>query len=163
MKKIYKIIFLLGSSSLIIGLSGVILLVVVLWNFGRDLPDFNQLASYQPPTVTRMHAGDGRLLAEFSREKRVFVPIESIPRLVVQAFLSAEDKNFFEHQGIDFLGIGRAVLINLKRLGTGQRLVGASTITQQVAKNFLLTNLRILFSFDHREVGGQSYFLHFEN
>ncbi|MBD21539.1 MAG: hypothetical protein CMM37_10925, partial [Rhodospirillaceae bacterium] len=78
MKKIYKIIFLLGSSSLIIGLSGVILLVVVLWNFGRDLPDFNQLASYQPPTVTRMHAGDGRLLAEFSREKRVFVPIESI-------------------------------------------------------------------------------------
>tara|TARA_Y100001934_G_scaffold70774_1_gene87956 strand:+ start:3935 stop:6391 length:2457 start_codon:yes stop_codon:yes gene_type:complete len=140
MKKIYKIIFLFGSSVLILGLSGVVLLVVVLWNFGRDLPDFNQLANYQPPTVTRIHAGDGSLLTEFSKEKRVFVPIESIPLLVIQAFLSAEDRKFFEHQGIDFLGIGRAILINLKRLGTSQRLVGASTITQQVAKNFLLTN-----------------------
>jgi len=140
MKRIFKFILMLGTAGLSFIVLGVGLLVAILWHFGRELPDFKQLASYQPPTVTRVHAGDGSLLAEFAREKRVFVPIEAIPRMVLKAFLSAEDKNFYEHRGIDVLGVARAIFTNLKRLGSGQRLVGASTITQQVAKNFLLTN-----------------------
>jgi penicillin-binding protein 1A len=90
--------------------------------------------------VTRVHAGDGSLLAEYATEKRVFVPIEAIPRRVVNAFLSAEDKNFYDHPGIDFISVARAVLTNVANLWSDRRPVGASTITQQVAKNFLLTN-----------------------
>ena len=114
--------------------------LAVFWYYGRDLPDYQQLADYQPPVVTRVHAGDGRMLAEFAREKRVFVPIEAMPKRIVHAFLSAEDKNFYSHPGIDFVGVARAVVTNISRLGSQQRLVGASTITQQVAKNFLLSN-----------------------
>ena len=110
------------------------------YHYARDLPDYRQLAKYDPPTVTRVHAGDGRLLAEFSLEKRVYVPIQSIPPRVISAFLSAEDKNFFYHAGVDFRSVARAVVTNVINLGTGRRPVGASTITQQVAKNFLLTN-----------------------
>ena len=112
----------------------------VLHHFGRALPDYRQLATYEPDVMTRVHAGDGRLLAEFAVEKRAFVPIEAIPRRIVDAFLSAEDKSFYEHSGIDFTGVARAVLINVRNIATGRRPVGASTITQQVAKNFLLTN-----------------------
>ncbi len=90
--------------------------------------------------MTRVHAGDGRLLAEFAKEKRVYVPIEAMPKRIVRAVLSAEDKNFYSHTGIDITGIARAIVTNISRIGSGQRLVGASTITQQVAKNFLLTN-----------------------
>ncbi len=109
-------------------------------NFGRDLPEYRQLADYEPPVMTRVYAGDGRLLAEYAVEKRVFVPIKAMPRRVVQAFLAAEDKNFYIHPGVDVLGVVRAALINIRNLGTSKRPVGASTITQQVAKNFLLTN-----------------------
>src|SRR5262245_53951603 len=108
--------------------------------YGTGLPDYRQLADYQPPTVTRMHAGDGRLLAEFAHEKRVFVPVEAIPKRVIQAFLAAEDKNFYSHPGIDPLSVVRAAVTNLTRVMADRRPVGASTITQQVAKNFLLTN-----------------------
>jgi penicillin-binding protein 1A len=108
--------------------------------YSAGLPDYRQLADYQPPTVTRLHAGDGRLLAEFAHEKRVFVPVEAIPKRVIQAFLAAEDKNFYAHPGIDPLSIVRAVITNLGRLMDDRRPVGASTITQQVAKNFLLSN-----------------------
>ncbi len=108
--------------------------------FGRGLPDYHQLADYEPPVTTRVHAGDGRLLAEYAAEKRVFVPVGAMPKLIVNAVLSAEDKNFFSHPGIDLFGVARAVLINLRNLGKDRRLVGASTITQQVAKNFLLSN-----------------------
>ncbi|MEE2969563.1 MAG: penicillin-binding protein 1A [Pseudomonadota bacterium] len=114
--------------------------VWLFYHYGRDLPDYQQLADYQPPMVTRMHAGDGRLLAEFAKEKRVFVPIDAMPKLVIKAFLSAEDKTFYDHPGIDILGIVRAMLTNISRIGSNRRPVGASTITQQVAKNFLLTN-----------------------
>ncbi len=120
-----------------IGVGGVI---YVFNKFGQDLPDYRQLADYEPPVMTRVHAGDGRLLAEYAIERRVFVPIRAMPRRVVNAFLSAEDKNFYSHPGIDFIGVGRAVIVNLKNLGKQRRMVGASTITQQVAKNFLLTN-----------------------
>ena len=140
MKKLFKILAALSALSLLLGVIGVAVIVGVFWHFGQGLPDYKQLASYEPPTVTRIHAGDGSLLAEFAREKRAFVPIGSIPKAVVKAFLSAEDKKFYEHLGVDFVGVARAVLTNLRRMGTNQRLVGASTITQQVAKNFLLTN-----------------------
>ena len=111
----------------------------VLYKFGLGLPDYKQLADYEPPITTRVHAGDGRLLAEYAEEKRVFVPQDVMPRLVIQAFLSAEDKNFFYHPGVDPKSIARAIFSNIKNILSGRRLVGASTITQQVAKNFLLT------------------------
>ena len=110
------------------------------YHYARDLPDYRQLAKYDPPTVTRVHAGDGRLLAEFSLEKRVYVPIQAIPQRVINAFLAAEDKNFYNHPGVDFRSVIRAIVTNIVNIGRGRRPVGASTITQQVAKNFLLTN-----------------------
>ncbi len=115
-------------------------LAYLVWRYDRDLPDYRQLADYRPPTVTRVHAGDGRLLAEYAREKRVFVPVSAIPARVKNAFVAAEDKNFYRHFGIDPLGIVRAAIDNLRRLRENRRPVGASTITQQVAKNFLLSN-----------------------
>ncbi len=110
------------------------------YHYGRGLPDYKQLADYNPPMVTRVYAGDGRLLAEYAREKRVFVPIAAIPKRVIKAFIAAEDRNFYSHPGVDFLGTARAAFTDLTRLGSDRRPVGASTITQQVAKNFLLTN-----------------------
>ncbi|MCO6186425.1 penicillin-binding protein 1A [Rhizobium sp. L1K21] len=105
----------------------------------KDLPDYEVLAKYEPPVTTRVHASDGQLIAEYARERRLFLPIQAIPDRVKAAFLSAEDKNFYNHPGLDIQGLARAVVINLQNLGTGRRPVGASTITQQVAKNFLLT------------------------
>ncbi len=125
---------------MILGLLGGAGVLYVFYYYGRDLPDYTQLADYDPPTVTRVHAGDGRLLTEYATEKRVYVPIQAIPLRVVNAFLSAEDKNFYHHAGIDPISIVRAVVTNLANLGKSRRPVGASTITQQVAKNFLLTN-----------------------
>ena len=108
--------------------------------YTKDLPDYKQLKEYTPSIISRLYTGNGTLLAEFSAEKRVFIPIESIPDLIKKAFVSAEDKNFFDHKGVDFQSISKAVLINIKNLYEGKRLVGASTITQQLAKNFLLSN-----------------------
>lgn len=127
----------LGFIAVIAGMAGVFGYLAYV---GRDLPDFSALKDYEPPVVTRVHTGDGRLMAEFSTERRVFVPVEEIPALVIKAFLAAEDKNFYNHSGVDYRAITRAMLSNLKALGTGRRPKGASTITQQVAKNFLLTN-----------------------
>jgi penicillin-binding protein 1A len=132
-------LLMLGFSLGIIGIIGGGLAIAgILFYFGRDLPDYSALTNYDPPIVTRAYAADGRLLAEFAFEKRVFVPITEVPELVKQAFMSAEDKNFYTHPGIDPTGIIRAVLTNLKNTGSDRRLKGASTITQQVAKNFLL-------------------------
>ncbi len=108
--------------------------------FGRGLPDYTQLARYEPAMVTRVHAGDGRLLAEYAVEHRVFVPIKAMPKRVINAFLAAEDKNFYRHPGVDFVSVLRAMARNLINYSSQRRLQGASTITQQVAKNFLLTN-----------------------
>jgi penicillin-binding protein 1A len=113
---------------------------LVIKHYGGDLPDYTQLATYDPPLVTRVHAGDGRLLAEYAVENRVFVPIRAVPKRLSNAFLSAEDKSFYTHPGVDVSGLIRAVVTNLGHLGSDKRPVGASTITQQVAKNFLLTN-----------------------
>ena len=116
--------------------------VFLFWHFGRGLPDYHQLAHYEPSVTTRVYGGDGRLVAEYAKERRLFVPLEAIPQRVKDAFLAAEDKGFYTHPGVDFTGVARAVVINLRNRGMGadRRPVGASTITQQVAKNFLLTN-----------------------
>ena len=112
---------------------------VVVWHFQQDLPDYTQLKNYEPPVMTRVHAGDGSLLAEYARERRLYLPSASIPPLVKEAFISAEDKNFYTHNGVDYEGIGRALTVLVQG---SKRAQGASTITQQVAKNFLLTNER---------------------
>jgi penicillin-binding protein 1A len=139
-KRLFRFVasLVLGAVALAV-LAGVGLFVLV-ERYGAELPDYRQLATYEPPTMTRIHAGDGRLLAEYAREKRVFVPADAIPDRVKQAFIAAEDKNFYHHPGIDVVGIGRALLSNVQRLGSSRRPEGASTITQQVAKNFLLSN-----------------------
>ncbi|MCJ7527300.1 MAG: transglycosylase domain-containing protein, partial [Methyloceanibacter sp.] len=111
----------------------------VLWKVSSELPDYEVLAKYEPPVMTRIHANDGALIAEFSRERRIYVPITAIPSCVIDAFISAEDKNFYQHGGLDVQGIIRAVVTNMSNMQSGRRSVGASTITQQVAKNFLLT------------------------
>lgn len=122
-----------------LGLVGVAVAAIYLVSyFGSDLPDYSQLKSYDPPVLTRVYAGDGRLMEEYAQEKRVFVPIEAMPDLVKHAYIAAEDKNFYTHQGIDYVGIARAALKNFKN--PGKRPEGASTITQQVAKNFLLSS-----------------------
>lgn len=106
----------------------------------KELPDYEVLAKYEPPVMTRVHASDGSLMAEYARERRMYLPIQAVPNRVKAAFISAEDKTFYEHHGLDFGGLARAVLTNVKNLGSGRRPVGASTITQQVAKNFLLSS-----------------------
>ena len=111
-----------------------------LWYFSIGLPDYKKLSNYQPPISSRVYSEDGKLIAEYALQKRLFVPFESIPEVVINSFLSAEDKNFFSHPGIDAKGILRATLNNIKNISQNKRLEGASTITQQVAKNFLLTN-----------------------
>ena len=115
-------------------------LLWVFWTYGKDLPDYHQLAKYEPPVVTRIHAGDGALLAEYANQKRLFVPVEAIPPRLIHAFLSAEDSGFYSHFGIDPQAMLRAAITNAKNYGRGRRPIGASTITQQVTKNFLLTN-----------------------
>ncbi len=111
-----------------------------MWNFSNNIPDYKFLKNYKPPVSSKVYSGDGDLVANFSTEKRIFVPYRSIPENVINAFLSAEDKNFFSHPGVDAKGVLRAVINNIKNIMTSKRLEGASTITQQVAKNFLLSN-----------------------
>ena len=117
-----------------------LLIFIVLWTFSNSIPDYRFLKNYMPPVSSKMYSGNGELVADFSKEKRIFVPYEAIPKSVVNSFLSAEDKNFFSHPGVDAKGVLRAIIKNIKNMMSSKRLEGASTITQQVAKNFLLTN-----------------------
>jgi penicillin-binding protein 1A len=137
MYRILKNIFILISS---IGLLTAIFILVVLWAFSNKLPDYKFLKSYKPPVSSKVYSGEGELVNDFSTEKRIFVPYKAIPQKVINAFLSAEDKNFFTHPGVDAKGVLRATINNISNILTSKRLEGASTITQQVAKNFLLTN-----------------------
>jgi penicillin-binding protein 1A len=129
-------------TNLILAISVLSLLFVLstLWYFSSDLPDYKILSTYKPPISSRVHSGEGQLIAEYALQKRLFIPYESIPKKVIHSFLSAEDKNFFSHPGIDAKSVTRAIIKNLKNIFSEKRLEGASTITQQVAKNFLLTN-----------------------
>ena len=119
---------------------GLLFIFSTLWYFSSDLPDYKILSSYKPPVSSRVHSGEGQLIAEYALQKRLFIPYDSIPKKVIYSFLSAEDKNFFTHPGIDAKSITRAIIKNLKNIYSEKRLEGASTITQQVAKNFLLSN-----------------------
>ncbi len=130
-------LFSLGFLGLMTVIAGT---VYVISYYGQDLPDYSQLKDYKPKIVTRLYAGDGRLMKEFAQEKRIFVPIDAVPDMVKNAFIAAEDKNFYHHEGVDYFAIARAALSNVKNMGSGRRPEGASTITQQVAKNFLLSN-----------------------
>ena len=140
MRKVRKLLMVALIGLVLVAIAGAGGAFYLLQRYGNDLPEYRQLADYRPPTVTRVYAGDGRLMEEYAQEKRVFVPVEVMPKRLIQAFLAAEDKNFYHHPGIDALGIVRAALTNVERLWSDRRPVGASTITQQVAKNFLLTN-----------------------
>lgn len=136
----FKTLSSLLSTFFFFAVIALIVLITSLWQISQELPDYHQLEKYEPAVTTRLYAGDGQLMMEYAAEKRLFVPEEKIPALVKNAFISAEDKNFYHHFGIDFLGIARAVLDNVKNIGSGRRPAGASTITQQVAKNFLLSS-----------------------
>ncbi|MCB1386585.1 MAG: penicillin-binding protein 1A [Nitratireductor sp.] len=135
--------YLFGIGTLL----GIVVLGGVGWyvsNLAKDLPDYEVLNAYEPPVTTRIHAATGDLMAEYAHERRLYLPIQAVPDLVKNAFLSAEDKNFYSHKGIDPEGLARAIITNLKNLGSDRRSIGASTITQQVAKNFLLSNERTI-------------------
>jgi len=136
-------VFFLKSGIKIIGLlvaGGLFFLLSTFWYFSSDLPDYKILSNYKPPVSSRVHSGEGKLIAEYALQKRFFIPYDAVPKKVIHSFLSAEDKNFFSHPGIDAKSITRAIIKNIKNIYSEKRLEGASTITQQVAKNFLLTN-----------------------
>ena len=134
MKRLFRLLSAaIMAVTLLVVLGGAGLLYLVN-NYGGGLPDHRQLADYEPPMATRIHAGDGRLLAEYARQNRSYVPIEAIPERIKHAFVAAEDQHFYSHPGVDMFGIARAVVSNLQRIGDNRRPEGASTITQQVAQ-----------------------------
>ena len=137
MHRIIKNIFILILS---LGLLSAFIIITVLWAFSNNLPDYKFLKSYKPAVSSKVYSGDGELVNDFSSEKRIFVPYNAISEKVINSFLSSEDKNFFSHPGVDARGVLRAIVNNISNVAASRRLEGASTITQQVAKNFLLTN-----------------------
>ena len=139
--RFFGLIFATGAIVFVVAAIGA---GAVIFKYEQDLPDYTQLKNYEPPVMTRVHAGDGSVLAEYSHERRLYLPSSAIPALVKEAFISAEDKNFYTHNGVDPEGIVRAAMVMVEG---GRHVQGASTITQQVAKNFLLTNER---SFDRK-------------
>src|SRR5499433_1636408 len=140
MRLLLRFLGFLFAAGTVLFVVGVAAAAGLLWHFSKDLPDYSQLQDYEPPVMTRVHAGDGSLVAEYARERRLYIPIQAVPKMVINAFLAAEDKNFYEHGGLDFTGIARAAVLYAQNFGTNRRPQGASTITQQVAKNFLLSN-----------------------
>lgn len=135
--RFFGFLFAFGTIVFLLGVGAAAALV---WHFSQDLPDYSQLKDYEPPIMTRVHAADGALIGEYAKERRLYIPIQAIPKGVIDAFLAAEDKNFYDHGGLDFAGIARAGWAYMQNFGSNRRPQGASTITQQVAKNFLLTN-----------------------
>ena len=140
MRLLVRFLGFLFAAGTVVFLVGVGAVAGAIWHFSKDLPDYSQLQDYEPPVMTRVHAVDGSLLGEYAKERRLYLPIQAVPKLVINAFLAAEDKNFYEHGGIDYSGMARAALLYAQNYGSNRRPQGASTITQQVAKNFLLTN-----------------------
>ena len=137
MNKLLKKLILLTSAGVLIMF---VILIAILWAFSNKLPDYKFLKNYKPPVSSKVYSGEGQLVSDFSKEKRIFVPYNAIPTKVINSFLSAEDKNFFSHPGVDAKGVVRATINNISNIIYSKRLEGASTITQQVAKNFLLSN-----------------------
>src|ERR1700760_3714877 len=135
-----RIFLYLGLGFVVLVVGAIAAAAIYIYSVTRDLPSVESLRNYNPPVTTRVYAGDGTLLGEYARERRIFVPIAFVPKLVSEAFTSAEDKNFYNHPGIDPSGIMRAALKDIVNVLQHRRLEGASTITQQVAKNFLLNS-----------------------
>src|SRR5271155_760748 len=135
--RFFGFLFAAGTLVFIVGVGAISGLI---YHFNKDLPDYSQLQDYEPPVMTRVHAADGALLAEYAKERRLYLPIQAVPKLIINAFIAAEDKNFYQHPGVDIQGIMRAGMLYVENYGSSRRPQGASTITQQVAKNFLLTN-----------------------
>ena len=135
-KLLKKILVLVAGGFLISAIS----VISILWVFSNNLPDYKFLKNYKAPVSSKVYSGNGELVNDFSTEKRIFVPYTAIPNRIINSFLSAEDKNFFSHPGVDAKGVVRATINNVSNILTSKRLEGASTITQQVAKNFLLSN-----------------------
>ncbi|MAQ28160.1 MAG: penicillin-binding protein [Pelagibacteraceae bacterium] len=123
-----------------VSLLSFLLVISILWTYSNQLPDYKFLKNYKPPVSSKLYSGSGELVNDYSTEKRIFIPYNSIPKIVINAFLSAEDKNFYSHPGVDAKGVLRAIIKNINNILSSKRLEGASTITQQVAKNFLLSN-----------------------
>ena len=146
-KKNIRTLALFGTAA--VGLTGILIAGGYVYWVTRDLPSYDTLAHYEPPITSRVYAGNGTLIGEYARERRIFVPVSEMPDQVKQAFLSAEDKNFYSHPGVDIFGIMRAVLNDVRN--ADRRPQGASTITQQVARNFLLSN-EVKFSRKIREM-----------
>ena len=144
MMRFLGFLFALGAIVFVVGAVGA---TYVIFHYNKDLPDYSALQDYEPPVMTRVHASDGALVAEYAKERRLYIPIQAVPKLVKDAFISAEDKNFYEHGGIDPTGVIRAVWSNIENYGK-RRAQGASTITQQVAKNFLVGDERSI----HRKI-----------
>src|SRR5580658_9271358 len=136
MRRIARFIGFVFATCAIVFVIVAAAIAAVVWKYEQDLPDYTQLQNYEPPVMSRVHAADGSLLAEYARERRLYLPSAAIPPLVKNAFIAAEDKNFYSHRGVDPEGILRAGLVFLQG---SKHVQGASTITQQVAKNFLLT------------------------
>jgi len=130
--------------ALFFGTIGLAIVAYVIYHYSKDLPDYSQLKRYYPPSITRMYSADAKLIEEYAREHRIFVPISAVPRSLVEAFVAAEDKNFYSHEGIDIMSIIRAAINNVSRIMNNRRVEGGSTITQQLVKNFLLTSERSL-------------------
>ena len=133
MSQFLKKILILFSSGFLLA---AIFILAILWAFSNDLPDYKFLKNYKPPVSSKVYSGEGQLVSDFSSEKRIFIPYQAIPKKIINSFLSAEDKNFFTHPGVDAKGVVRAVVNNIFNIIYSKRLEGASTITQQVAKNF---------------------------
>ena len=142
-KRVFRFIaYLFGSLIAIVGLGGAAA-AAVLYFLSADLPDHNSLRKYSPLLSSRVFLKDGSKLCEYSYEKRYFIPIELIPDKLINAFIAVEDKNFYHHKGIDFYGIARSIVNNIKKIGSGKRPQGASTITQQIARIFLIKTNKV--------------------
>src|SRR6201992_1867782 len=132
--RFFGFLFTIGTVMFLVGVAAV---AGAIWHVSKDLPDYSQLQDYEPPVMTRVHAADGSLLAEYARERRLYLPIQAVPKLVIDALLAAEDQNLYEHGGIHCSGMARAAALYAQNCGSTRRPQGASPITQQVAKNFL--------------------------
>src|SRR5258708_21227232 len=135
MRFLVRFIGFLFAGGTVVFLGGVAAAAGLIWPFSKDLPDYSQLQDYEPPVMTRVHAADGALLGEYSKERRLYLPIQAVPKLVINAFLAAEDKNFYEHGGIAYSGMARAAILYAPNYGSHRPPQGACTITPHGAKN----------------------------
>src|ERR1700710_393927 len=140
MRLLVRFLGFLFAAGTVVFLVGVAATAGMIWHYSRGLPDYSQLQDYEPPVLTRVHASDRALLGEYSKERRLYLPIQAVPKLVINAFLAAEDKNFYEHGGIDFSGMARAAALYAQNYGSNRRPQGASPIAPPEAKDVLLTN-----------------------